>query len=101
MPRLRQLPHLTNAVHTVIASTTSAHTACVTHQVPHLTNDEFSYMRGAFLTVDRPYGPIFDWFHHQIGAAATLPPHVTEAATPRQLLTREAAAPCLSGSPIV
>ena len=36
--------------------------------VPHLTNDEFSYMRGAFLTVDRPYGPVFDWFHHQIGS---------------------------------
>jgi hypothetical protein len=36
--------------------------------VPHLTNDEFSYMRGAFLTIDRPYGPIFDWFHHQIGS---------------------------------
>ena len=32
------------------------------------SNDAFSYMRGAFLTVDRPYGPIFDWFHHKIGS---------------------------------
>jgi len=36
--------------------------------VPHLTSDEFTYMRGAFLTIDRPYGPIFDWFHHKIGS---------------------------------
>jgi len=36
--------------------------------VPHLTDSEFSYMRGAFLTIDRPYGPIFDWFHHKIGS---------------------------------
>ena len=36
--------------------------------IPHLSADEFSYMRGAFLTVDRPYGPIFDWFHHRIGS---------------------------------
>ena len=36
--------------------------------VPHLGEDDFSYMRGAFLTIDRPYGPIFDWFHHQIGS---------------------------------
>jgi len=36
--------------------------------IPHLTNDEFSYMRGAFLTVDRPYGKVFDWFHHKIGS---------------------------------
>ena len=35
--------------------------------VPHLSADEFTYMRGAFLTIDRPYGPIFDWFHHKIG----------------------------------
>jgi len=36
--------------------------------VPHLTAEQFSYMRGAFLTIDRPYGPIFDWFHHRIGS---------------------------------
>jgi len=36
--------------------------------VPHLTDKEFSYMRGAFLTIDRPYGKIFDWFHHKIGS---------------------------------
>jgi len=36
--------------------------------VPHLTDDAFSYMRGAFLTIDRPYGPIADWLHHKIGS---------------------------------
>merc|ERR1719324_2170117 len=36
--------------------------------VPHLTGDEFTYMRGAFLTIDRPYGPIFDHLHHKIGS---------------------------------
>jgi len=36
--------------------------------VPHLNNDEFSYMRGAFLTIDRPYGRVLDWFHHKIGS---------------------------------
>jgi len=36
--------------------------------IPHLTGDAFSYMRGAFLTVDRPYGKVFDWFHHKIGS---------------------------------
>uniref|UniRef100_A0A7S4MJ73 Fatty acid desaturase domain-containing protein n=1 Tax=Prymnesium polylepis TaxID=72548 RepID=A0A7S4MJ73_9EUKA len=40
--------------------------------IPHLGDKEFSYMRGAFLTVDRPYGPIFDWLHHKIGST-----HVT------------------------
>ena len=41
--------------------------------IPHLSADEVSYMRGAFLTVDRPYGKIFDWFHHQIGKPETNP----------------------------
>merc|ERR1719316_341311 len=36
--------------------------------VPHLTGEQFSYMRGAFLTIDRPYGPIFDHLHHKIGS---------------------------------
>ena len=35
--------------------------------MPHLNDDEFSYMRGAFLTIDRPYPPIIDWLHHRIG----------------------------------
>jgi len=36
--------------------------------VPHLSKDEFSFMRGAFLTIDRPYGPVFDYLHHKIGS---------------------------------
>jgi omega-6 fatty acid desaturase (delta-12 desaturase) len=35
--------------------------------VPHLHADEFSYMRGAFLTIDRPYPPLVDALHHRIG----------------------------------
>lgn len=35
--------------------------------MPHLHDDDFSYMRGAFLTIDRPYPPIIDWLHHRIG----------------------------------
>jgi omega-6 fatty acid desaturase (delta-12 desaturase) len=36
--------------------------------VPHLAASEFSYMRGAFLSIDRPYGPLFDFLHHKIGS---------------------------------
>ena len=35
--------------------------------VPHLSAEAFSYMRGAFLTIDRPYPPLIDWLHHRIG----------------------------------
>ena len=36
--------------------------------VPHLAKSEFSYMRGAFLSIDRPYGKILDFLHHNIGS---------------------------------
>ncbi len=37
--------------------------------VPHLSNSEFSFMRGAFLSIDRPYGKIIDILHHNIGSS--------------------------------
>ena len=36
--------------------------------VPHLSNSEFSFMRGAFLSIDRPYGKILNILHHHIGS---------------------------------
>ena len=37
--------------------------------VPHLSNSEFSFMRGAFLSIDRPYGKIINILHHNIGSS--------------------------------
>jgi len=37
--------------------------------VPHLSNEEFSFMKGAFLSIDRPYGKILDFLHHNIGSS--------------------------------
>ncbi len=37
------------------------------HEVPHYDEDEWSFVRGAFCSVDRPYGPIADLLHHRIG----------------------------------
>ena len=37
--------------------------------VPHLSNSEFSFMRGAFLSIDRPYGKILNFLHHNIGSS--------------------------------
>jgi len=36
--------------------------------VPHFTDKEWTYMRGAMTTIDRPYGPILDHLHHKIGS---------------------------------
>lgn len=36
--------------------------------VPHLPDSNFSYLRGAFLSIDRPYGRIIDFLHHKIGS---------------------------------
>lgn len=35
--------------------------------VPHYGNDEWTWLKGALATIDRPYG-IFDFFHHRIGS---------------------------------
>jgi len=34
--------------------------------VPHLADEDWSYMRGAFLTIDRNVPPLIDWLHHSI-----------------------------------
>ncbi len=36
--------------------------------IPHLESDEWTWGRGVFLTVDRPYGPLLDFLHHRIGS---------------------------------
>jgi fatty acid desaturase len=36
--------------------------------VPHFTGSNWSYIKGAFMSIDRPYGPIFDFLHHRIGS---------------------------------
>jgi len=37
--------------------------------VPHLSNKEFSFIRGAFLSIDRPYGSVLNFLHHNIGSS--------------------------------
>ncbi len=36
--------------------------------VPHLSGNDFSFMRGAFLSIDRPYGKLLNFLHHHIGS---------------------------------
>ncbi|ABM78843.1 fatty acid desaturase [Prochlorococcus marinus] len=36
--------------------------------VPHLGGSDFSQLRGAFLSIDRPYGKVIDFLHHKIGS---------------------------------
>ena len=37
-------------------------------EVPHFADDEWSWVRGAFMSVDRPYGRLLDFLHHRIGS---------------------------------
>ncbi|CAM9439506.1 unnamed protein product [Chrysoparadoxa australica] len=36
--------------------------------IPHFEADEWNMMKGAFHTVDRPYGKVLDFLHHRIGS---------------------------------
>jgi omega-6 fatty acid desaturase (delta-12 desaturase) len=40
--------------------------------VPHFDSNEYTWAKGAFHTIDRPYGPVLDFLHHGIGST-----HVT------------------------
>jgi fatty acid desaturase len=36
--------------------------------IPHYQDAEWSFVKGAFCSVDRPYGPVLDFLHHGIGS---------------------------------
>jgi fatty acid desaturase len=36
--------------------------------VPHFEDDEWTWVKGAFMTIDRPYGVVLDFLHHRIGS---------------------------------
>lgn len=36
--------------------------------IPHFEEDEWTWVKGAFMTVDRPYGGLLDFLHHRIGS---------------------------------
>jgi omega-6 fatty acid desaturase (delta-12 desaturase) len=36
--------------------------------VPHFSDSEFTHTRGAFLSIDRPYGKLINFLHHSIGS---------------------------------
>jgi fatty acid desaturase len=36
--------------------------------VPHFEDDEWTWVKGAFMTIDRPYGGLLDFLHHRIGS---------------------------------
>ena len=36
--------------------------------VPHFDRNDWTWSKGTFMTIDRPYGPLFNWLHHGIGS---------------------------------
>ena len=36
--------------------------------VPHFDDEEWTWVKGAFMTVDRPYGAVLNFLHHHIGS---------------------------------
>ena len=35
--------------------------------VPHFTDKDWTWVKGTFMTIDRPYPPVIDFLHHKIG----------------------------------
>lgn len=35
--------------------------------VPHFTDKDWNWVKGTFMTIDRPYPPVIDFLHHKIG----------------------------------
>ena len=35
--------------------------------MPHYDSNEYSFIKGALSTIDRPYGPVLNLLHHGIG----------------------------------
>jgi len=57
-------PYLVNNAW-LVAYTWLHHTGTDT---PHFADEEWSYVRGAFCSIDRPYGRVLDLVHHRIGS---------------------------------
>ena len=38
------------------------------NNIPHFSNETWSWSKGALQTVDRPYGPVLNFLHHGIGS---------------------------------
>ena len=36
--------------------------------LPHFDDEDWTWVKGAFMTVDRPYGAVLNFLHHQIGS---------------------------------
>lgn len=36
--------------------------------IPHFEDEEWTWVKGAFMTIDRPYGRVLDFLHHRIGS---------------------------------
>ena len=36
--------------------------------IPHFDDEEWTWVKGAFMTVDRPYGSVLNFLHHHIGS---------------------------------
>jgi fatty acid desaturase len=37
--------------------------------VPHFEGDDWNLVKGGFMTIDRPYGPVLDFLHHKVRLA--------------------------------